>query len=307
MRSHWNFSCAVLALVLAACSGGGGGGAKRFTSFSNVVPDKTYEMQASTKVADYTADLNDGTISVGASESKDANYKLSLDNLGDFTKAKLSIAPGPGFGTPTAINFDTANGDSFDDGAMFDAIASDYIVAESANLHRIAVISDHSDMGFEYQSFGVWLTGVDTGSGSVAAMTAGALTPSAQVPANGLATYNGASTGFYVDADGVPFLAFADFTASVDFTAPAQIDVLATNTQVYDMNNLVAGPNAALDYAGSGAVAADGTFNAAITAAADLAGNMDGLLYGPTANELGAVFEMSGPDGRYIGAVGASQ
>jgi hypothetical protein len=283
--------------------GGGDGGAKTFTSFSAVVAGEDTEMEAETRVADYTANMAGQVTSVGASERKDGTFTFALGS--DFTKASLSIPPGPGFGSETNISFDTADGDSIILGALFDPVATGYYVAESAGLDERAVISDHNLMGFEYQSYGVWINGIDVGMGTIAAMTAGAATPASGVPVAGLALYNGSSTGFYVDPAGDAFLAFADFSAAVSFDT-LLMNVASTNTQVLDVNSLVTSANSALDYAGVGAVALDGSFITAI-AATDLAGTLDGKLYGPSAEELGGTFDMSGLNGSYIGAVGAAQ
>ncbi|MHA1944379.1 MAG: transferrin-binding protein-like solute binding protein [Candidatus Thorarchaeota archaeon] len=141
--------------------------------------------------------------------------------------------------------------------------------------------------------------------GKIAAMSAGAATPALGVPVGGVAVYAGSSTGLYVDPAGDTFLAFADFGASVDFGTLA-ISVSSTKTQVLDLNSGVSSANFALNYAGAGAVAPDGSFVTAI-AATDLDGTLDGKLYGPSAQELGGTFAMSGLNGRYIGAVGAAQ
>ncbi len=303
MRNHGSIWPIALLLALAAC-GGGGGGATKFTSFSAVVAGKDTEMEAETRVADYTADVvTELVTSVGAVEKKDGTFRFALGS--DFTKASLSIAPFPIAAPVITHSFDTADGDTIIPGALLDPIATGYYVAASAGEDELAVISDHNLMGFEYQSYGVWLNGIDVGMGIVAAMTAGAATPDSGVPVGGVAVYNGSSTGFYVDPAGVPFLAFADFGANVDFGTLAMI-VFSTNTQVLNTISLVTSANDDLNYAGVGAVALDGSF-ATVIDAPNLAGTLDGKLYGPSAEELGGTFAMSGLDGSYIGAVGAAR
>ncbi len=312
MRNPGSIWPIALILALAACNGGGGGQtffgvvpSKNFESFSMVGPGENFEMEAETRVADYTANQAGQVTSVGASEMKDGTFTFALDNVGDFTKASLSIPPTSGFGLETNISFDTDNGDAIILGALFDPVATGYYVATSAGLDETAVISDQNLMGFEFQSYGVWLNGVDVGMGKIAAMTAGAATPALGVPVGGVAIYNGSSTGFYVDPAGDSFFAFADFSANVDF-GTAAMSVSSTNTQVLDTNSGVTSANSALNYDGVGAVALDGSFVTAITAT-DLAGTLDGKLYGPSAQERGGTFAMSGPNGSYIGAVGAAQ
>ena len=299
-------SAAVMALSGGGCSssGGGRGVPTGFTSFSAVVAGKDTVMEAETRVTDYTANTTTGQVtSIGATEMKSGTFTFALGS--DFTKASLAIRPFP-IGAPVITHsFDTADGDPIIPGALLDPVATGYYVAATADEDELAVISDHNLMGFEYQSYGVWLNGINAGRGTIAAMTAGAATPASGVPVAGLALYNGSSTGFYVDPAGEPFLAFAEFSAAVSFDTLA-MNVASTGTQLLNPNTLVTSANSALDYAGAGAVALDGSFITAI-AATDLAGTLDGKLYGPTAQELGGTFAMSGPNGSYIGAVGAAQ
>ncbi len=305
MRNDGSIWPIVLILALAACNGGGGGGggATTFTSFSAVVAGEDTVMGAETRVADYTANAAGLVTSVGAVEKKDGAFTFALGS--DFTKASLSIAPVPLTAPVITHSFNINAGDAIIPGALLDPVATGYYLAASAGLDELAVISDHNLMGFEYQSYGFWLNGLDVGTGIIAAMTAGAATPALGVPVAGVAVYDGSSTGFYVDPAGEPFLAFADFDASVDFGTLA-MSVSSTNTQVLNVNSGVTSANSALNYAGVGAVALDGSFVTAI-AATDLAGTLDGKLYGPSAQELGGTFAMSGPNGSYIGAVGAAQ
>lgn len=289
MRIHWYISSAAVALALSACaSGDGGEEAEQFTAFSKTTPGITYEMPAKTLVAEYTVNQFSDAVSVGDSEARDATYQFALNDFGDFTKASLAIEPEVGLSTPPEISFNTLQGDGFVDAGLVFLVGSDYIAAAGGDLNtldfvKLAVLSDHVAMSFEHQSFGVWLTGFfDSGGGQIEAMTAGAPTLAAGIP-NVEATYNGESTGVYVDAEDDPFLAFADFSAKVNFDTLAVTDISATNTLVYDAINDVAGVNTGLDYTGSGTLAVDGTFSATITATNDLAGNMDGLLYGPAA------------------------
>jgi hypothetical protein len=138
-------SAAVMTLSGGGCAsgGGGGGGANTFTSFSAVAAGKNYEMAAETRGADYTANEAGQVTSVGASLMEDATFTFALDNLGDFTKASLSIPPPPGsgFGSTTKISFDTANGDEIIPGALIDPVATGYYVARSEpNGVRVPVV-----------------------------------------------------------------------------------------------------------------------------------------------------------------------
>jgi hypothetical protein len=291
---------------LAACLGGGGGdGSRQFVSFSALEPGRTSELDGRARVVEYETAVG-GEVSAGDAEVSDATVSLTLDDVGALLAASISVDRGNVFGgTPIGVAFDTDDGDVFADGDVVDPITSDYGVAVTAAEDQIAIVADPVAMGFEYQSFGIWATGIDEGSGVAGVITAGAATPVAEIPDAGLALYSGNSAGFFIDPDGDAFLAFADFGATLDFS-DLSLTVLALDTEVIDVSSGVSSPMSDLNFAGAGFVSGDGTFSINI-AATDLAGDLDGRLYGPAGAELGGTFEMEGDAGRYMGAVGAAQ
>lgn len=293
-------------LSLSGCLGGGGGdGARPFVSFSAVAPSATTELNGRAVVVEYSTAAN-GDVAAGPPEASAATVSLTLDDVGALLAALIDVDRGDVFGgAPLGVAFDTADGDTFADGDTLDEIPDDYAVAVNAAGDELAIVADPVAMGFEYQSFGIWATGVDVGSGVAGVATAGAATPSNDLPTAD-ANYSGSSAGFFVDADHNAYLAFADFGASLDFDTQ-MLTVFTLGTEVVD--TAVGGaptPMDDLDYSGEGMLAGDGTFSIDIDAT-DLAGSLDGLLNGPGGAELGATFAMQGDAGRYVGAVGAAQ
>ncbi|MDH3667495.1 MAG: transferrin-binding protein-like solute binding protein [Paracoccaceae bacterium] len=300
--------CVLAASFALSGCGGGGGGLRLFSAFSNLQPNQNVQMPGFGLNTRYEIDQASGEVTAEASEATVGSVSLSVDAGGSVSKASLEFPPGPGFGTPTRLRFDTAQGATFADGDTLDPIASDFIIAETASGSPAAIVADPIAAGFEYQSFGVWATGLNANSGQAGVFTAGASIANSSfggVPAAGMASYRGMSNGFYLDPDGNAFLTFADFDADIDFGAQT-IALSTVGTDVIDISTGVSSAMGSLDFTGDGTVLADGDIAAAISAT-NLAGNLDGILYGPNAEELGGVFEMTGAAGRYLGAVGAAQ
>jgi hypothetical protein len=211
------------------------------------------------------------------------------------------------------VEFDFGNGDILADGDTVDPIAADYGVAITAAGDQVALVADPAAMGFEYQTFGIWASGLDTGTGRAGAGSFGRATPVSSLPASGEATYAGQATGFFVDPEGMSFATFADFEAGFDF-GNKTIFASTSGTTAIDTVTGVSSPMASLNFAGGGTVSVggpfgppvDGTFTADI-AATDLSGSLNGRLFGPNGEEIGGVFNMSGLAGQYIGSVGAAQ
>ncbi|HSF94873.1 MAG TPA: hypothetical protein VLA52_07585 [Thermohalobaculum sp.] len=306
---------AAAAAALSGCGGGGGGGGDgdAFQSFATLEAGRSHRINGQAIVANYETDPSSGDVSGSDVEQHSAAVVITLDDIGALLAAELFVDDS-GFGgnaTPD-LTFDTADGDIFADGDTLDPLTVDYATAISAGADRIAVAADPAAMGFEYQTFGIWATGIDTGNGTAGAGTFGFATPRQSLPANGSATYNGQSAGLFLDKDGDTFAVFADFDAFFNFTNH-EISVNTTGSQAIDTATGISSAMPGLDFTGTGTVSnggpfggsdPDGTFEATITAT-DLAGTMDGRLYGPNFEEIGATFGMSGDAGQYLGAIGA--
>jgi hypothetical protein len=225
-----------------------------------------------------------------------ASFTENIDALGDVTFAQIQD-------DNRTVTFDTVNGNVTinqvyqDPGFLF---AQDY--GTTPGYRAMALAANPYAQGWNYQSFGVWVT--DTGNPgasdySKGAMSVGAVTPASAIPAAGTAAFNGQigytdgaqtwAAGLTVNVD------FGARTASLssgsfhsaDFTSP-----IGTNDTITGSLSYQAGQNAL-----SGTVAGHGvTLNG-------LTGTATARFYGPAAQEIGGVFNM-GPN---IGAFGAKR
>lgn len=305
---------------LSGCGGGGSGGGGGFSSFTALSPDSSYRLNGRALAVEYTTDGISGDVSSEPLQGADARVNFTLDGLGDLSAATLSLEyDGPQGGLPSTVGFRTADGDVFSDGSAINLLTQDYVAAVSAGADRMALVGDPIAMGFQYQTFGIWATGIDTGNGSAGAVSFGRLTPTSSQPLSGEANYVGKAAGFYLSPEGVPYAAFADFEADFNFGTKA-ITTWTSDTHVINTNTGVPSEMTSLDFTGTGFVAvsgpfgtiADGTFSSDISTSnegptANMAGTLDGSLYGPFGNEIGGVFALEGELGQYVGAIGAAR
>ena len=129
----------------------------------------------------------------------------------DGSLTKLTIDTG----TET-IAFDRAAGDTFTTAGT----SAMFVVAENLNgAHAALVLSPagRAALGWNYQSFGVWEPGTETGAGATGVLSYGTPTPTGAIPASGSATYVGLLGGQYINAEGVDHILTATLTANVDF------------------------------------------------------------------------------------------
>lgn len=304
--AKWTASLAIgLGVMgLSACASGGGGAPSSptppppppgFTSWSAVKPPATVTVPGLSQEITYTANANGTTTVSPPSPVMDSTFVETLDASGATTALKLQNAS-------RTVSFDTANGDTIGH------VKSDprLLAATSADQARIAVASDPAQFGWDYQSFGVWETGVGTGTGSAGASSVGALTNGASIPTSGSATFTGAVGALYLDPAGVDHLVGANLTVNVDFLNRQA--ALSTGA----MTDLIGGDafagtaiSGTLTY-GGGQNSLTGTLT---TANGRLSGAATARFYGPAAQEIGGVFTLTPNAGsgfeRLGGAFGA--
>ena len=299
--------------VLAACGGGGGGGSGpagsttdvTFTSFDAVRPSTTVVMQGISQTMSGTVNGN-GTVdnvTVGTVDGTRSTARLTYDatrNLSNMT----FLAP-----QSAAIFLNP------------DCTSGPVCTGETANASGVA--SDPRWFGWNYQSYGVWLSEPTLSTFTAGAMSAGAQTPGSAVPTSGNAVFTGLSSGFYFDQGGTPYFASSNMRAAVNW-GTRNIDFSTNNTTI---GNLLTGAApttmAGLDLTGTLTYSAGTSqFNGAVTASgipagttgipaspAPLSGNANGRFYGPAAQEIGGVYTLSGTGTRerLIGAFGGKR
>ncbi len=307
MRCYLPVIC-TLSAALTACGGGGGGAGSSatlapFVKFSSIAVPGTTQINGSSQQVSYT--YNTGTqkvtgLSAATPFASTASYVGTYAADGSTTKAVLTSAAG------TVITVDKANGGTF-------ANDSNSSAGLSANKQDAVIAARPQAFGWDYQTFGVWSTGSGTSSGTAGAASIGAETAGSAIPVTGTGSFTGISGGQYVDSAGNSTIVGSQMTATANF-ASRSIAFATTNSNTSpDLVTFTSNPNlntsGTLTYdpgvnkfSGALTTVGGGASNAAMT------GNATGKFYGPTAQEIGGTFAVSGGGTTgYLGAFGGKR
>lgn len=282
-------------LLIAGCTSSGG--TTKLTSFSNIKPSTTYRVTGVGSETTYTNDATGTVTSVGPiGAAKDATAEISYDSRRFLTALTIDD------GTSTK-SWNLSKGDLAAD------LGNGVVALSNPSGTKVALVGDPNQLGYNYQSFGLWSSG-NTTSGAVGLMSAGYETNGNKVPVTSTGTFTGQAGGLYVDGAGDANFVLANANLTADFanrtasfsTTGSQL-VLPDGTFVANAPNLdLSAPN--LSYA-SGSNAFSGTVT---NAGLDMTGNVDGRFYGPSAQEAGGVFGLKGAGTQaYGGAFGAKR
>jgi hypothetical protein len=301
-----------VSLVLSACGGGGGGGTvpaatpvSPFTTWSNVLPGSTVTVNGSGQQVSGTRDLTTGKftgVSLTAAESEGYSATLTFGQDRELTRL-LVLTP-----TATPVVLDKTAGDIFTDLTLTPGSSPQFVGARSSSTGNVAIMANPINLGWEYQTFGVWES-VGTDGRTFGAMSVGNNAGTA-IPGSGTATFTGYATGSYVSADGTGSTALAELTVGVNFDTRS-LEFSTTNTQTSEnWATFTAAPE--LNLAGTLTyVAGTNSFTGqvdSISSTNALTGDSTGQFYGPKAEELGGVFFLQGTGVEtYAGAYGAVQ
>lgn len=296
---------AASALFIQSCGNGDGNDAiRQFTSWDDVNANETVVINGRVVYAGYETDLNTGDTSVDNTQQDDAEARLTYDNSASLEHISIDVDRGNvrgGDGDPD-VEFDENDGDNID--LIFGGLAGG---AVSASGEEVGLWAEPGALGFNYQTFGVWLTGYNTGAGVAAAGSFGAMTPETDVPSMDVATYNGAASGFAVDDTGTPFLVVSDAEVMLNFD-DGTFTFGTTNSakdNLVDASLLLFAADSGFNLSGDGNIVGNALEGEVETTGYDMTGDIDGWLYGPTGSEVGGLFDLAGPDGRYAGSFGA--
>jgi transferrin binding protein len=300
----------ILMAALTACGGGGGGGSvhtparvpapvpaavagqapeeSAFTSFSAIAPNRTLVMSGVSQTGSGT----DASFTLDPVSESNSAARLSFD--ADRNLSGISI------NTPqSGVAFGATETGCFSFGSC-----------AAANAESLAVVMNPADLGWTYQSFGVWMTDVSPGSFQAGAFSAGAVTPGSAVPTVGSATFSGQAGGFYFDGAGARFATDAQMSAVTDF-ANRKIQFSTTGTLLTDTRTLAQTSSSGLDLRGNWSYAPGSSqFSGGVnTADGNLTGSASGRFYGPSAQEIGGVYGLGSPTGasRMIGGFGGKR
>jgi len=288
-----------VSLMLAACGGGGGGGGTvptstvapvvtPFTSWSAVQPGSTVSADG---LGQRLAATWDGTKITPTLPPEDAavHANFAFDASGNLTAVGLT------YGTATPVGFTPSQIGAF----------PDFVAVRNSTSTSQGVISNPKSLAWNYQSFGVWETGLGTANRSFYSMSVGAPTASTAIPGSGTADFIGKVVGSYVDVAGSGHTVLADLTVGADFGA--QSLTFGTSNSQTSPDGTTFTPASSLDMSGTLTYTA-GTngFSGQLQTAGGLSGKSTGQFYGPTAQELGGVFSLNnGGIETYSGAYGA--
>ena len=295
----------IAVLTLTACAGGGGGGGSS-SSNGNVTTTATGFSGQSTWTSNGSGTVtNIGTYNQSTSG---LTYSETVNSSNIVQSNTFTSALG------TVISFDRAQGDTI--GTIVTGPLANKSYAEvKSNGNDIAIISPLSMNGWSYQSYGIWISNLNSSSGTVGGGSVGSLTTGVAIPTSGTANFSGTSAGAYTNSSGTPYLTGSAMSASVDFAARS-LSFATTGTQILLSNGSwqsTAGLNTTgtLSYA-SGTNLVTGT-NLATAGGGGVAvmtgGTVTGKFYGPAANELGGTFAVRAGAGveSYAGAFGSKR
>lgn len=300
---------AAICLFVSACGGGGGassGGVNSappppptFTSFSAVQANSTITVNGSglegTMAVSPTGFIPPATVTTPTETNTSIKYT---------TDAQRNINSIAVTGSNSSVSFPSSSiFETFVDSAGRPVAVG---VRNSSGSDQL-LVADPYVVGFNYQSFGVWGTGIVAGqTARFGATSGGAATPISAVPAAGTTNFNGVIGGIYLDPAGEGFRYAANAAFAVNFAARS-ISLSTSGDRVVNVNTNIAyiwnAPlTATMTYA-AGSSRFSGTFRAGTF----MSGTGSGTFYGPAANELGGTFFISGSGGKMVGGFGAKQ
>lgn len=300
----------VLLALVAGCGGGGGGSAGGSTTIGSFVKWSAVPNPGSVKISgdatytSYTAPAPAFLVTSvdPVTQTPDASVTITYRSDGTISAIDLSVPATPS--GVMSIRWDENGGDSIVE-------TTTHVIASDAAGSTLGISANAIPRGWEYQTFGMWLTGYGTGSGTFGGVSVGAQTAASAVPTTGSAIFNGSLLGGYIDASGQPWLVDASLTANVDF-ASRSVSLTSSGSVKYNVNNFGSAgvSDSSLDITGTLTYSpATNSFSGTLSTAGGLNGVSSGRFYGPSAEELGGTFHFTqaGSVETFIGAYGAKR
>jgi hypothetical protein len=280
-------SRAVVALLLSLCflSACGDGMVTirptPFASFDTIQPNQPAQASGISQTVSATADAS-GVIQsriVVAPDAAGTSAQLLYDN--NLALTDISIR--------TSQSSATWSGIEIACGLVLCRLQKGGLEGATANATAL--------LDWNYQTFGYWLDSTVPGTRNFNAVSVGNPTPVNGIPVAGIATYNGAAGGFVIDATGAVFEHASTVTAITNFGMQT-INFATTNTQTNVMGSTTITPAPELNIAGTlGIVPGQNRFTGTVTTAGpnfNMSGTTTGQFYGPTAQEIGGAFALTG-------------
>ena len=298
--------------LLSACGGGGGSGGSvnstptpppaAFSSFATVQTGASTLVGGDTREGSLQIENTGAILQQGVTTPTEGtgSATFTLNSARQITGLTIS-------GAQSSVVFD---GSSTAETLFRNGVPVATAVYNASGSNQ-ALYGDPYVLGFNYQTFGVWGTGLVTGqSGKFGAISVGAKTNASAVPTTGSVTYRGYAGGIYTD--GATYRYAADATFDVNFGSRS----VAFSTRNQTLTSVLTGVTSAtgmlqmsgiMTY-GAGSTKFSGNLTAnGLTSLLTLSGTGSGTFYGPTANELGGTFFLRGPTTTLVGGFGGKQ
>jgi len=291
--------------LLSGCGGGGGGGSSltqiTFSDWDSITKPSQVNLEGLSVDFSYTAGSKVSTIT---DKGVDSTTTASVNYRTNDTISKISFTSQNGTVTFNEDGTDTI-GDTGTTVYGYNQAGSNFLLAANPL---------NSSVDWNYQTFGIWETGRGTGSGTAGGISVGAATDGSSIPTSGTATYSGYFGGALVDYDGDDFITRgrvslgADFTnrtltfatTSTDYLSPVATTPTWRSDSSLNISN-VAGTKLSWS-------AATNSFTGNVVDGNSLSGTVTGKFYGPAAEEVGGIYNISGSGlNRHAGAFGAKR
>jgi hypothetical protein len=280
-------------VLLGACGGGGGNGAVRpaaFTAFSNVTPGQTVTPRGISQTQNVILNPS-GTVTAQSLNAPDSAS----------SSVRFTYAPG-GVLTLTGIGINTPQSSvNWVDGRAGQAVFCGSRFCSATTLPNGSAgvtINPTGSVGWNYQTFGYWLSDSGVTASVAGAISVGNATSANSIPLSGMATYSGVSGRLYVNPAGDLMEHAATLSAAVNFGART-VDFSTTGTTIRPWNSgAVPTPQTQLDISGQLTYAAgtnrfSGPLTTGPVTLPTMTGSATGQFYGPTAQEMGGTFALT--------------
>lgn len=308
----------VLLGVLNGCAGGGGGGNVATPPAPAPTPVSTTLPGLSVSVSGVVNTTNN-TVTGLTAPATDASTTVTTTGsigrqgaTGDVSSATATTSNANG-GNVT-VNSNIVNSANFFGGYtnFNNSFANPGISASTATLGVGGQVpAGITPQSYSYVAFGNWLQCTANCTGTTPTLNAGYFvygseTPAGSIPNTGSAIYNGTTQGTYTDASGAQFATESALTVNADFQNRS---LSFTTASSYTAPNSTTAPtlNPSLNMNGTLTYPTGTTFSGSITDAGGRTGSATGRFYGPTANEVGGVYGVTGAMGTNVGSFAAKQ
>ena len=277
-------------LTLSGCGGGGGSSAAvtqtTFTNWNSISKPTQVNLEGIATDISYSTDAGITKITSVTNHGVDSTATSNVTYRTDNTISKISFATNNG-----TVTFDENGTDTIGDtgGVVYgyDAAGTKFVIASDPL---------NSGNNWNYQTFGIWETGRGTGSGTAGAVSVGAATAGSSIPTSGSATYSGHFGGASSDSAGYDVITTGGATVVADF---ANRSLAFSTTGSKYVSPRASTPSwtskSSLNMAGTLTYsAATNSFSGAVSDSFIGSGTATGKFYGPSAEEIGGVFSLTG-------------